>query len=106
LLLTSKAFSNVASAAAMTERSRRAGASKANNAKSSVAELVALRKSGKKRADAFELKSEEDVYDMVRALSPLSLCAKGGCAVRGWVWLERAAADARGGDTHPIRTGE
>jgi hypothetical protein len=64
----------------MTERSRRAGASKANNAKSSVAELVALRKSGKKRADAFELKSEEDVYDMVRALC--SLCER---AMRGWI---------------------
>jgi hypothetical protein len=51
----------------MAERSRRTGASKQSNAKSSVAELVALRKSGKKRADAFELKEEENVYDMVRS---------------------------------------
>ena len=59
--------SNVRAFKKMAERSRRTGASKQSNAKSSVAELVALRKSGKKRADAFELKEEENVYDMVRS---------------------------------------
>lgn len=50
----------------MTERTRRAGASRTAAAKSSLAELLALRKSGQKRAATFEIQEEETLFDVVR----------------------------------------
>lgn len=46
------------------ERTRR-NANRSDHAKSSLAGLLALQKSGKKRAEQFECAEEDDVYDVV-----------------------------------------
>jgi hypothetical protein len=64
------------------ERGRRNAVSRADAAKSKLAELAAAKVSGKKRVETFEVKREEAVYDEV--------CGRGsprGCAGAAHGWL-------------------
>eukprot|EP00959_Pyramimonas_sp_CCMP1952_P465681 9488745-Pyramimonas_sp.AAC.2 len=60
----------------MSERSTRRNANRSEQAKSSLAGLLALRESGKKRVEQFECAEEEDIYDMVEEKDYADLVAK------------------------------
>ena len=48
------------------DRSRRGGVSRADAAKAKVSALVALKETGKRRAETFEVEKEEKIYDEAR----------------------------------------